>query len=164
MSITHNIGSRRVFCDITSLPKRLPHYQEPSALILLRGHSLIEELLRGYLNDKLPNHAVFKHDQFPFSKVLMLCAALTPPAAESWGFEAAIKLNRAQNVIFHKFDSSKLLGELERFISFVEQFAKDSVFPPKERNEARLCMAIIDLHKELTNVFRNKIFGVQPYT
>lgn len=163
MSNTLNLGSRSVFCDITSLPKRLPHYQEPVALILLKGHSLIEELLRGYINDKLPNHAVFKHGQFPFSKVLMLCAALTPPMAESWGFEAAIKLNRARNVIVHKFDSSKLLSELEYFTSFVEQFAKDSVFPPKERNEARLCMAITDLHEELTNVFRDKILGVKPY-
>lgn len=163
ISNTQNPDSRSVSCGITCLPRRLLHYQEPAALVLLKGHSLVEELLRGYVNHKLPNNAVFKHDQFPFSKILMLCAALTPPMTESWGFEAAIKLNRARNVIVHKFDSSKLLSELEHFISFVEQFAKNSVFPPKERNEARLCMAITDLHEELTNVFRNKIFGVKSY-
>ena len=139
---------------MASLLKHLPHYQEPTALILLKGHLLIEELLRGYIDRKLPNPAAFKHDQFLFAKVLMLCRALTPSKVRSWAFDAAKKLNDARNEVAHELDSPEMQSKLESFIGLVEQHAKDSVFPPKERNEARLYMAISDLHTELSHVLR----------
>lgn len=154
MRNAHNSSSRGVFGDMASLLEHLPHYQEPAALILLKGHLLIEELLRGYIDRKLPNAAEFKHEQFLFAKVLMLCRALTPPKVKSWAFDAAKKLNEARNEVAHELDSPEAKTKLESFISIVEQHAKNSVFPPKERNEARLYMAITDLHSELVHVLR----------
>ena len=145
-----------MFGDMASLLNHLPHYQEPAELILLKGHLLIEELLRGYIDRKLPNPSAFKHDQFLFAKVLMICRALTPPKASSWAFDAAKKLNDVRNKVAHELDSPEVQGELEKFISLVEQHSKNSVFPPKERGEARLYMAITDLHNELAHVLRAK--------
>lgn len=154
MRSANNSGFRGVFGDMASLLKHLPHYQEPTALILLNGHLLVEELLRGYIDRKLPNPVEFKHDQFLFAKVLMLCRALTPPKVKSWAFDAAKKLNEVRNEVAHELDSPVVSSKLESFIGLVEQHAKDSVFPPKERDEVRLYLAITDLHNELVHVLR----------
>lgn len=157
MRNTNKLGSRSVFGDMASFLKHLPNYQEPKVLILLKGHLLIEELLRGYLDRELPNPTKFKHDQFSFAKVLSLCHALTSPKIESWGFEAAEKLNKIRNEIAHELDSPKLQNEIDCLICSVEQHAADSVYPPEDRDEeTRLYMAISDLHNEFTNVFRYK--------
>lgn len=141
---------------MASLLKHLPHYQEPIVLILLKGHLLVEELLRGYINRKLPNPTAFKHDQFLFSKILMLCRALTPLKVKPWAFDAAKKLNEARNEVAHELDSPEMQRKIDSFISLVELHAKDSVFPPKERDEARLYMAITDLHHELVRVLNSE--------
>lgn len=107
MRSAQNSGSRGMFGDMASLLKHLPHYQEPTALILHRGHLLVEELLRGYIDRKLPNPSAFKHDQFLFAKVLMLCRALTPPKVESWAFDAAKKLNDVRNEVAHELDRQR---------------------------------------------------------
>ena len=86
----------------------------------------------------------------------MLCRALTPPKVKSWAFDAAKLLNDVRNEVAHELDSPEVERKLESFISLVEQHAKDSVFPPKERNEARLYMAITDLHNELVRVLHAK--------
>lgn len=152
MRSAQNAGSRGVFGDMASLVKHLPHYDEPATLILLKGHLLIEELLRGYIDRKLPNPAAFKHDQFLFAKVLMLCRSLTHPKEKSWAFDAARKLNEVRNEIAHELESPDLQVRLESFVVLVEQHANDSAFPPKERGAARLYMAIADLHNELIRV------------
>jgi len=58
------------------------------------------------------------------------------------------------NSIRQRRKQSFRASELQSFINIVEQHAKNSVFPPKERNEARLYMAITDLHSELVHVLR----------
>ena len=147
-------ASRGVFGDMASLLKNLPHYSEPSTLLLLKGHLLIEELLRGHIDRSLPNPTAFKHDQFLFAKILMLCRCLTPPRTETWAFDAAKKLNDVRNEIAHELESPDLDKSIESFVSLVEQHARTSVFPPKDRGPARLYMAINDLHSELIHVLR----------
>jgi hypothetical protein len=156
MRSVRNAGSRGVFGDMASLIKHLPHYQEPATLILLKGHLLVEELLRGYIDRKLSNPSAFKHDQFRFAKVLMLCRALSPQKMKSWPFDAAKMLNDIRNEIAHELESEDLQGKLGKFVNLVEQNSKGSVFPPEERREARLYMAISDLHNELIRVLHGK--------
>ncbi len=156
MRNARDAASRGIFGDMASLLRHLPHYHESATLILLKGHLLVEELLRGYIDRQLPNSLAFKHDQFPFAKVLMLCRALTPPKIKSWAFDAAKKLNDVRNEVAHEFESAELEAKVESFVQFVEQHAKDSIFPPKERGEARLYMAVSDLHNELVRVLRAK--------
>lgn len=147
-------GSGGVFGDMASLLKHLPHYEDHTELIILKGHLLIEELLRGYIDRKLPCPAEFKHNQFLFAKVLILCRALNPPKEKSWAFDAAKKLNDVRNEVAHELNSPETQSKLEIFISYVERHAKDSAFLPQERNEARLYMAIVDLHSELAHALR----------
>ena len=156
MRNAQKVGRPGVFGDMASLVKHLPHYEEPATLILLKGHLLVEELLRGYIDRKLPNPAAFKHEQFLFAKVLMLCRSLTPPKVKSWAFDAAKKLNDVRNEVAHELESPDLQSKLEGFVGLVEQHAKASVFPPKDRGEARLYMAITDLHNELIRVLHAK--------
>lgn len=146
--------NRGIFGDMAKLLEHLPHYQGPTELILLKGHLLIEELLRFYIARKLPNPSAFEHNQFSFSKVLIICRSLTPLTEESWGFDAAKYLNDARNEIAHKINSPKTQIKLENFINFVERHSMDSVSPPQNRKEACLYMAITDLHHELSHVLR----------
>ncbi len=92
---------------------------------MLKGHLLVEELLRGYIDCKLPNPAAFKHDQFSFAKVLILCRALAPTKVQSWAFDATKKLNDARNEVAHELDSPKMQSKLESFVGLVEQHAID---------------------------------------
>jgi hypothetical protein len=156
MRNAHNPDFCGIFGDMARLLDHLPHYQDSTELILLKGHLLVEELLRNYIDRKLPNPDQFKHDQFSFSKILMLCRALTPTKVRSWSFDAAKKLNAVRNKVAHELDSPDVRSNLDCFISLVEQHAMDSIFPPKERNEARLYMAITDLHHEVTHILHTE--------
>lgn len=148
--------NRGVFGDMARLVEHLPHYQDSAILILLKGHLLVEEMLRGYIDRKLSNPAAFKHEQFLFAKVLMFSRSLTSPKVKSWTFDAAEKLNTVRNEAAHELDPTKLRTKLEAFTSFVEQHSRDSVFPPKDRSEARLYMAVTDLYNELSRVLHAK--------
>ena len=152
MNSSNDAGSRGAFGDMANLVKHLPNYHEPRTLILLRGHLLVEEQLRGYVDRKLTNPRKFKHKWFSFAKILMLCSALTSPSVKSWAFDAADKLNGARNEIAHELESTKLDSKIEIFVGAVEQHANNSVFPPKGRGEARLYMAVVDLYDELIRV------------
>jgi hypothetical protein len=156
MRSAQHAGSRGVFGDMASLVKHLPHYQAPATLILLKGHLLVEELLRGNIDRRLPNPSSFEHNRFSFAQALILCRALASPKLKSWGFDAAEKLNNVRNEVAHELESSDLKRKLEIFVELVEQNSKGSVFPTKERGESRLYVAIADLHNELIRVFHGK--------
>jgi hypothetical protein len=156
MRSARNVGSRGIFGDMASLIKHLPHYQEPSTLIILKGHLLVEELLRGYIDRKLPNPTAFKHDQFLFAKVLMLCRSLSSKKMKSWSFDAAKILNDLRNKISHELEPEDLQGTLEKFVNVVEQHSKATVFSANKRKETRLYMAISNLHNELIRVLHEK--------
>lgn len=149
-----NAKERGAFGDFARLLEHLPDYHEPVILILLKGHLLIEELLRTYIETTVPNPGAIRHGDFSFARCLKLCRALTPADRVSWAFDAAEQLNSVRNEIAHELASDKLQEKLESFIDIVETYSKDSVFPPRERGEARLYMAISDLYHELTNLLR----------
>ena len=154
MKNMHTIGDadqRGIFGDFARLLEQLPHYQDPAVLILLKGHLLVEELLHVYIQRNVPNPVAIRHGELSFAKCLMLCQALSPPETHSWAFQAAAKLNSVRNEVVHELESTKLQEMLETFVKVVEQSAKDSVFPPAERGEARLYMAVTDLYHELSN-------------
>ena len=152
MRSARNTGFCGVFGDMASLVKHLPHYQEPATLILLKGHLLVEELLRGYIDRKLPNPSAFKHEHFSFAKALMLCRALSPPEIMSWAFDAASKLNDARNQIAHELEPDAHHAMFENFFNLPEPHTKAPVPPPEGHNEARLYMAVADLHNELISI------------
>lgn len=157
MKNMHTIGNaerRGIFGDFARLLEQLPHYQDSAVLILLKGHLLVGELLHAYIKRNVPNPDAIRHGELSFAKCLMLCQSLTPPESYSWAFEAAGKLNSVRNEVAHELESIKLQDMLETFVKVVEQNAKDSVFPPAERGEARLYMAVTDLYHELSNLLR----------
>lgn len=156
MRSAQNPANRGIFGEMARLVEQLPHYQESEILILLKGHLLIEELLRSYIDRTLPNPAAFQHKQFLFAKVLMVCRSLTPPKIKSWTFDAAKKLNEVRNEAAHELDAFELQRKLEAFIDVVEKHSKNSVFPPMARGETRLSMAITDLYSELARVLRSE--------
>lgn len=147
---------RGAFGDFARLLEHLPDYHEPVILILLKGHLLIEELLRTYIEQTLPNPEAIRHADFTFARCLTLCRALTPPDRLSWVFDATEQLNSVRNEVAHELASALLQQKLESFISLVEKHSKDSVFPPHERGEARLYMAVSELYHELANFLRRR--------
>lgn len=151
-----NATERGAFGDFARLLEHLPDYHEPAILILLKGHLLIEELLRTYIEQSVPNPSAIRQDDLLFAKCLMLCRAFTPPDKNFWAFDAAEQLNSVRNEIAHELTSDKLQKKLETFIGIVEAHSTDSVFPPRERGETRLHMAISDLYHELSNLLRRR--------
>lgn len=152
--------------DLFSIPSsmidfcvHMPNYQESAELLMLKGHLLIEKVLRFYIDRILTNPSKFKHEDFSFGKVLVICQALTSIEVNTWVFEAAEKLNIARNEIAHGLNLQKSEKKINDFISFVEKQAINSVVPPEERNETRLYLAISDLHQELLYVVHNSKKG-----
>ncbi len=124
--------------------------------MLLKGHLLIEELLRTYIEQSVPNPRELRQRDLTFAKCLMLCRAFTPPDKDSWAFDAAKQLDSVRNEIAHELTSDKLQKKLETFIGIVEPNSTHSVFPPRKRGEARLHLAISDLYHELSNLLRRR--------
>jgi hypothetical protein len=149
-------GTEGFIADWLRLIEHLPNYRESDVLVLLKGHLLIEELLRSYINRKFPNPKAFDHEQFTFAQCLTVCEAATAEATNSWVFEAARKLNRLRNDVAHNLEPQKLSNHLLDFVSWVEAHESNPVGPPSERGQARMYMAITELFHSLSALLHNK--------
>lgn len=150
--VTRPTGKGGIFGDFARLLEQLPHYAEREELIILKGHLLVEELLRAYVDTRLPNASAFHHRQFSFCRCVMIAKALTVPSNASWVFEGATKLNSLRNDIAHNLDPNEYSTHMADFLSWIEGHEADPTVRVSERGEARLYLAVTHLFHSLSDM------------
>ena len=113
-------------------------------LVILKGHLLIEELIRKAVDRELTRPAYLKG--FGFHHYLSVARALISDESMVWAWDAAKELNNIRNQIAHSLEPKELDKHVEKFTRLVEQHRSWS-YPPEFLSEAGpLAAAIMTLH------------------
>lgn len=107
----------------------LDSLQSPS-LLLLRGHLLIEVLLRRFLESRAKDRSAIDDARLSFNQVLCLVRSRFKKgtATKLWSYIGEI--NRIRNTLAHRLDPSDFNSQWR---AFVRRFQRD--FPNSERHE-----------------------------
>lgn len=106
------------------------------SLQLLKGHLLIEELLRDIVLAKVARPEVIDASNAPSfscSQVICLAEALCPSDPDgAWIWEAVRKLNAARNKLAHRLDYKILNDDVGKFIAYCTESRPDIVTDMEE--------------------------------
>ena len=104
--------------------KLLPHGKD-SVLVVLKGHLLIEELLRRVVAERVKKPEALKAAAFECRHVIALAEALCAKEVEPWMWTTIVKLNELRNKIAHNLELPDLKDRITHIISLVRE---NSVF------------------------------------
>ena len=128
--------------------KHLPSADDMT-LLLLKGHLLIEELLRRLVDGALAKPAALKDAKLETYDWICLAEALFHGKAPNWLWGALRKLNHIRNKLAHNLEPKGLDDKIADFQSYVEQHRSKA---PGLRSVAKghpVKLALGDLHVEL---------------
>jgi hypothetical protein len=107
--------------------KLLPHGKD-SVLVVLKGHLLIEELLRRVVAERVKKPEALEAAEFECRHVIALAEALCAKEIESWMWTAIVKVNELRNKIAHNLEPPSHKDRMAHIISLVREnsvFAED---------------------------------------
>lgn len=100
-----------------------PHGKGPD-LVILKGHLLVEELLRRVVAERVQKPEALRADKaarFECRQIIALAEALCAPDTEPWIWTAVVKLNELRNKIAHNLEPSGLKDRMEHITSVVRE-------------------------------------------
>lgn len=86
---------------------------------ILKAHLIFEEILRTYLERRLPNAKAIAGARLTFAQVLALVRALQPPVSDGWEWEAIAKLNALRNQLAHHLSPNERDNKISEYVTFV---------------------------------------------
>ena len=128
--------------------KHLPSADDMT-LLLLKGHLLVEELLRQLLDTALANPAALRDARLETHQCVCLAEALFDGRAPSWLWEALRKLNGIRNKLAHNLEPIGLDDKISDFQNYVEKHRSKA---PGLRSIAKghpVKLALGDVHVQL---------------
>ena len=132
--------------------KKLLQHLRPKGdpvLTILKGHLLVEELLREHLNKMLPNPKAIEQLDLSFNDCLCLVKAHHNQPFLRWLWEAIKKLNILRNKLAHNLEPKGFKDSIKDFIKYVEEnTGKPSAGQIKKYG--RLGLAMISVHASFT--------------
>jgi hypothetical protein len=128
--------------------RHLPSAEDMS-LLLLKGHLLVEELLRQLVDNALVRPAALKDARLETYQFICLAEALFHDRAPNWLWDALRKLNSIRNKLAHELEPMGLNDKIADFQQYVEQHRNKA---PGLRSGAKghpVKLALGDVHVEL---------------
>ena len=107
-----------------ALKKHQDHFPSGAeiSIQLLKGHLLIEELLRDLVSTKVARPDVIEANNAPSfncNQMICLAEALCPARQEgAWVWDAVRKLNSARNKLAHRLDYKILQEDIGKFVAY----------------------------------------------
>ena len=102
----------------------LPHGKD-QLLVILKGHLLIEELLRRIVDERVKKPKALRLVRFECSHIISIAEAMCATETEAWIWGALRSLNELRNDIAHKLEPPGLKDRMDHVISLVNE---NSVF------------------------------------
>ena len=102
----------------------LPHGKD-QLLVILKGHLLIEELLRRIVDERMKKPQALCSVRFECSHIVAIAEAMCAAETEDWIWGALRNLNKLRNDIAHELEPRGLKDRMDHVISLVHE---NSVF------------------------------------
>ena len=87
--------------DFLKFWEHMPLQTKDETLIVLKGHLLLEDLMREYCASKVKNESALEEARLTFRQVLGLTQAFMPYQSDSWVWKALTKINQIRNRLAH---------------------------------------------------------------
>lgn len=102
------------------LADHLPPNDADSTLVILKGHLLLERLVRRFIRSRFPNSSAFKDKAFSAHQCIQIAEAMCLSAEEpEWLWKQVKELNSIRNDLAHKLDYEHTDKRISSFISTV---------------------------------------------
>jgi hypothetical protein len=98
----------------------LPHGKD-RLLVILKGHLLIEELLRRIVDERCKKPEALEAVSFECSQIIAIAEALCAKEIDPWVWNSIRKLNSLRNDIAHDLESRRMKDRVSNFISLVRE-------------------------------------------
>ncbi len=136
--------NRDMDAAIGRILEHLPIKADP-VLTLLKGHMLVEETVRKFVDAKVVSRHAVDEAQLSFHQTCCLAKALYPCDELGWLWDAAKKLNRLRNDLAHNLEPIGFNKRLEEFQELVE-WGSVLPTPPSIQNQmGRLAVTLAKL-------------------
>lgn len=122
---------------------------EDMTLVILKGHLLIEALLREVIARKFAKPESLKEAKLGFSQCVFIAEAIYAKETPSWLWVALHKLNTIRNHLAHNLEPKGVEDRIADFVDYVEGYRDKS---PGLRSVAKghpLKLALGDVHSQL---------------
>lgn len=122
---------------------------EDKTLVILKGHLLIETLLRENIDRKLVKPKALKEGKLGFFQCVCIAEAIYAKETPSWLWVALRKLNNIRNLLAHNLEPVGVEDKITDFMTYVEEHRDKR---PSLRSVAKdypLKLALGDVHLEL---------------
>lgn len=119
--------------DFEKLIKHLPLNTKSKTLLILKGHLIIEDLLRQYLDSKLQSPKELNKCRLSFRQLLYLVKSFFKPKTNEWFWEAANDLNKIRNDLSHRLEPNNIESKINDFVLKVDNCSK---FDIKSKNDS----------------------------
>ncbi|MEJ1495078.1 MAG: hypothetical protein RPU13_01125 [Candidatus Sedimenticola sp. (ex Thyasira tokunagai)] len=98
----------------------MPWGIKDESLIVLKGHLLVEDLMREYCFSKVNNGRYLEYSKMSFNQIAYLVRALQEKDAPSWIWGAIKKLNWLRNAFAHNLSPENYEKKRNEFIAVVK--------------------------------------------
>lgn len=117
MSNVRHMSNLSAACkaDFLKFWSHIPWNTQSEELIVLKGHLLVEDLLREFCESRVAHPEELDAARLSFTQIVQLARALHPHQAPGWIWGAVGKLNSVRNMLAHRLlptDLEKSKGEL----------------------------------------------------
>ena len=107
------------------LTDHLPNKDADPVLIILKGHLLIERLVRQFINSMLPNPKAFEKCGFNAAQCIAIAESMCLENEEpAWLWRQVKDLNSIRNKLAHTLDGENIEQRIDSFVSTVSNAQK----------------------------------------
>jgi hypothetical protein len=137
----------------------LPLQTTDRTLVVLKGHLLIEEMLREFVSTHFPNPHQLDGARLTFHQYLCLAKSIdTDPLREKLWITIE-KLNMLRNKLAHSLEPKELERHIEEFLKMQSDFDPALPFADDEKKFGALAFCILGMCLALAHAVHPREFG-----
>lgn len=145
--------------DFLKFWEHIPWKSENETLIILKGHLLVEDLIRDFCHSAVENPNELIGARLTFYQISRLCRALSKYKASNETWECVGKLNDLRNMLAHKLEPKEYDKKKEEFIDLVKSFDKSDLFTSFSKPFEYIAVSIFITYISLSVCLRFKPQG-----
>ena len=133
--------------------KHLP-FEESGAETILKGHLLIEEVLRELINKSITAPEALKPAQLSFHQCACICEAMFKDNENEWVWKGILNLNSIRNKMTHNLEPKGIDDLSENFIDYCRERGCGYITSASEFQFSELAMTIFEIHDVLWKILK----------
>ena len=141
--------------DFLKFWENISLHTKDETLIILKGHLLLEDLMREYCASKMEDEKALKEAKLSYIQTMYLTKSLQKELPRDWLWTGLQKVNSLRNLLAHNLSPDDYERKRNEFIEFVKSNMDDAkIFNAFKSNYEQLAVAIFVIYSTLSSHLR----------